>query len=265
MVKRNVKKVLPSIALGSLVLLVTISGILGIAGFVSNNQVSPTIQPTSTQIVIEITPTTSQLQTPASTPTIVQSSKSGPSYLYPNPTLTPEEVFNVTSSQVCVSGYTTTVRDVPLSEKEQVYAEYGVSYPQATGVYEVDHFIPLELGGDNNIKNLWLEPANPAPGFHQKDAVENYLHKLVCNGSLSLAEAQNEISSDWYKVYLSTGGSTATTNTVNPTSNVIAPIPVVTSSVVVGQATGLCNDGTLTYTVNHQGACSHHSGVKLWY
>lgn len=29
--------------------------------------------------------------------------------------------------------------------------------------------------------------------------------------------------------------------------------------------TGLCNDGTYTDAVNHQGACSHHGGVKLWY
>jgi len=68
-------------------------------------------------------------------------------------------------------------------------------------MYEVDHFIPLELGGSNDIKNLWLEPAEPKPGFHEKDIVENCLHYQVCFGNESLQKAQEEIRSDWYSVY----------------------------------------------------------------
>ncbi len=94
------------------------------------------------------------------------------------------------------------MRNVPLAEKREVYAEYNTSYPQPQGANEVDHFISLELGGSNNIKNLWLEPANPTPGFHEKDIVENYLHAQVCNGSMKLEEAQREIARDWYAVYL---------------------------------------------------------------
>lgn len=144
-------------------------------------------------------------QTPSPVPnTLGATAKSGPDTLYPNPSLTPGEVFpNVTADQVCVSGYSSTVRNVPVVVKKQVYDEYGLSYPQAPGDYEVDHFISLELGGDNSIKNLWPEPANPTPGFHQKDMVENYLHKQVCDGKITLQEAQNEIQTDWYKVFLS--------------------------------------------------------------
>lgn len=29
--------------------------------------------------------------------------------------------------------------------------------------------------------------------------------------------------------------------------------------------TALCNDGTYSYAVHHQGACSHHGGVAQWY
>ena len=57
-----------------------------------------------------------------------------------------------------------------------VYAEYGVIYPQAPGAFEVDHFIPLEIGGSNDLTNLWPEPAAPTPGFHQKDQFENLEH-----------------------------------------------------------------------------------------
>ena len=32
-----------------------------------------------------------------------------------------------------------------------------------------------------------------------------------------------------------------------------------------GGATALCNDGTLSYSAHHQGTCSHHGGVAVWY
>ena len=72
---------------------------------------------------------------------------------------------------------------------------------KAAGAYEVDHFIPLELGGSNDIKNLWPEPADPAPGFHEKDVVENYLHSQVCNGTMTLGEAQKFIATDWLDIF----------------------------------------------------------------
>jgi hypothetical protein len=30
-------------------------------------------------------------------------------------------------------------------------------------------------------------------------------------------------------------------------------------------ATALCNDGTYSYAAHHQGDCSHHGGVKIFY
>ncbi|WP_307839148.1 DUF3761 domain-containing protein [Streptomyces sp. MBT97] len=32
-----------------------------------------------------------------------------------------------------------------------------------------------------------------------------------------------------------------------------------------GGATALCNDGTYSYAAHHQGACSHHGGVAVFY
>jgi hypothetical protein len=32
-----------------------------------------------------------------------------------------------------------------------------------------------------------------------------------------------------------------------------------------GGATAKCNDGTFSYAAHHQGACSHHGGVAVFY
>jgi len=121
----------------------------------------------------------------------------------PNPRLTPGEAFaGVTVAQICAPGYSSSVRHVDHQQYVDVYAAYGVPYPQPSGTYELDHLIPLELGGDNSDANLWPEPASPVPGFHQKDDLENRMHDLVCSGQLGLAEAQHQIASNWYAAYL---------------------------------------------------------------
>lgn len=120
---------------------------------------------------------------------------------------TPGAIFpNATASQICVSGYSKSVRNVPVSVKNQAYAEYGITHHQ-TGEYEVDHLISLELGGSNDLANLWPEAASPHPGFHEKDQVENYLHDQVCSGKISLKNAQSEIANNWLDVYRQMGGS----------------------------------------------------------
>ncbi|MDB4978910.1 MAG: hypothetical protein JWM56_1096 [Candidatus Peribacteria bacterium] len=121
--------------------------------------------------------------------------------ILPDPACTPGDVFaGVTEKDICTSGYAKKVRDVSAALKKQVYEEYSVQ-THAAGEYEVDHFISLELGGSNSIRNLWPEPAEPRPGFHEKDVVENYLHNQVCRGILSLSQAQEQIRSNWYQVY----------------------------------------------------------------
>lgn len=107
---------------------------------------------------------------------------------------------DATKDRTCQSGYASSVRDVPTSVKNQVYAEYGITH-HTTGQYEVDHLVSLELGGSNDIANLWPEAATPVPGFHQKDKVENYLHDQVCSGAISLQQAQVDIATNWLNVY----------------------------------------------------------------
>lgn len=132
-------------------------------------------------------------------------SHAGPAALYPDPALTPGDALpGVTAAQVCRPGYATSVRNVTSAEKAEVFRRYNER--DVAGKYEVDHFISLELGGSNNVTNLWPEPYTPTPGAHQKDTVENYLHAQVCKGATTLAQAQQAIRSDWYAVFLRIGG-----------------------------------------------------------
>jgi hypothetical protein len=120
----------------------------------------------------------------------------------PNANRTPGESFaGVTAGQVCTTGWASAHRHVTAVQYHEVYAAYGIRYPEPTGTYELDHLIPLEIGGNNANANLWPEPASPTPGYHQKDELENALHRLVCAGQLALGAAQHSIAVNWYAAY----------------------------------------------------------------
>lgn len=90
-----------------------------------------------------------------------------------------------------------TRRRVSDSVRVRAFSEYGISMPIEAGTYELDHLIPLSLGGSNDLANLWPEAA---PGFHQKDVIEDYLHNAVCGGSMSVEDAQRMISTNWTQI-----------------------------------------------------------------
>src|SRR3989338_714961 len=120
----------------------------------------------------------------------------------PDRACTPGSVFAAaTPAQICVSGYTKRVRSVSTKLRKQLFAAYGVAYPPPTGAYELDHIIPLALGGDNSAANLFPEAADPKPGFKEKDVVEVYLYEEMCAGKIDLAAAQTQVAEDWTAVY----------------------------------------------------------------
>ena len=98
----------------------------------------------------------------------------------PDPACTPGAVFaDAAPSEICVPGYTKAVRSVSTKLKKQIYAAYNIAYPPPTGSYELDHLVPLALGGSNDAANLFPEAAAPAPGFKEKDVVEVYLYEQM--------------------------------------------------------------------------------------
>jgi hypothetical protein len=118
----------------------------------------------------------------------------------PDPSCTPGSIDPAVTqddihSTICRSGWTSTVRP-PESQTE--YAKYHVAYPAydvpGSAKGEFDHLVPLDLGGSNDITNLWPEVGKiPNP----KDKVEDALNHAVCDGRVSLAAAQRAIASDW--------------------------------------------------------------------
>lgn len=119
----------------------------------------------------------------------------------PSPDLTPGSVFRVTANDVCRPGYTRSVRHVSSTTKRQVYLEYGIS-SHRSGDYEIDHLISLELGGSNDIKNLWPQSLQTHPwNAHRKDRLEDKLHAMVCSGQISLEMAQRAIATNWIVTY----------------------------------------------------------------
>jgi hypothetical protein len=119
----------------------------------------------------------------------------------PDPVMTPGAIdLGATKEKICNPGYTATVRNVPESVKKQVFNQYKID--SKSDKFEIDHLISLELGGTNDINNLWPQSYTTLPwNAHKKDVLENRLHKMICEGSISIQQAQQEISSDWVATY----------------------------------------------------------------
>jgi hypothetical protein len=111
----------------------------------------------------------------------------------------------LTKAVICSAGFRTgRIRNVPDSEKHQVEVEYGLAPASYGWRLEIDHIVSLELGGSNDIANLFPERADPAghqPGFRVKDKLENAVHNAVCAGTIRLRSAQQQIASNWELLY----------------------------------------------------------------
>jgi hypothetical protein len=108
----------------------------------------------------------------------------------------------LTTEVICSSTFRTgTIRDVPESEKFAVEREYGMTARSYGRTIEIDHIVALEIGGSNDIANLFPEPGSGRDDYQVKDVLENRAHDAVCAGQLSLHTAQVSMAVDWEALY----------------------------------------------------------------
>ena len=102
---------------------------------------------------------------------------------------------------ICVSGWTKTIRP-PVSYtntvKHNLMQREGIPWADAHD-YELDHLIPLQLGGHpRDRRNLVLQPWEGPDGAHAKDVVETRVKRLVCVGRVKLSTARSCMAADWH-------------------------------------------------------------------
>ena len=121
---------------------------------------------------------------------------------YPDQKLTPGVIATTDQAKICRDGYTKDARHVTPATKRQVFARYGFAKGKfKPGDYEIDHFVSLELGGANDVQNLWPQPYSGKWTAREKDVVETTLHREICAGKITLEEAQRRIRTDWIAEY----------------------------------------------------------------
>jgi len=118
----------------------------------------------------------------------------------PNPSLTPGATVLLSRVEICRETSANN-KAVPVALQRRVFDEYGIRAAEPRA-YEVDYLITPALGGADDIHNLWPESSSATVWNAQvKDALEDHLRNLVCEGDLDLATAQHEIATDWIEAY----------------------------------------------------------------
>lgn len=134
-------------------------------------------------------PTTNAAKSPAAL------SGQAPPQPYDAAQLDPRVTQATIGSTIGISGYTSRVRppeSVTGRIKRDLMSQHG--YNQPLSAYELDHFIPLGVGGSSNLSNLWLEPIAEA---RLKDRDETLVHTKVTSGEWTLAQGQQYIRDHW--------------------------------------------------------------------
>ena len=107
--------------------------------------------------------------------------------------LNPQVTQATITETICVRGWTSTIRP-PTEYTNELKREQMRTYRREGGPsdYQEDHLISLGLGGHpTDPRNLWPEPIEQAL---KVDRTEKELNAAVCEGRMSLAEAQRRIT-----------------------------------------------------------------------
>jgi hypothetical protein len=108
-----------------------------------------------------------------------------------NPTVTQSNI----AITICKAGYTATIRPkssfTTALKKKQLASTYSRYGSTSTSLFEEDHLIPLEVGGNpTSVQNLWPQLWQGDFGARKENALENKIHELVCTNKMKLKSAR---------------------------------------------------------------------------
>ncbi len=110
-----------------------------------------------------------------------------------NPDVTQESI----RQTICTSGWTKTVRPA-ITYTAAIKAKLLANFGGRAEDYELDHIIPLAVGGHpTDPSNLAIQPWEGPDGAKAKDVVEVRVKRLVCTGHLTLAAGQQCFIDGW--------------------------------------------------------------------
>ena len=106
-----------------------------------------------------------------------------------------------TKERIAACGHAKKNRGQMQEREDEVLKRYGLPtgpHPD----YEIDHLIPLCLGGSDDPSNLWPQPKRRTKEIwnaEEKQRLEDKVCKMVCdgNGKIDLAKTQEEFAADW--------------------------------------------------------------------
>ena len=113
---------------------------------------------------------------------------------------TPGATVKADAAKVCAADFAASAKPVTGWQRDQALTRYGRRPEDFAG--DLDHLVPVSLGGSNDPDNLWPMPAGGEFTADKKHELETKLRELVCGEKkLTLKQAQDAFRKDWVKAY----------------------------------------------------------------
>jgi hypothetical protein len=110
----------------------------------------------------------------------------------------------LTKAVLCSHGFRSSeLEHLTDAAKHAVEVEYGLTGGRSSAL-TIDHIVPLELGGSNNVANLYPQRA---PVHQLKETLDSTVAARVCKGLISLGAARRQIAVNWELLYTKLDGA----------------------------------------------------------